>query len=111
MAVIGKIRERGTLLLVLVGGAMVAFILGDFFSNKRGSSASREQSIGSVYGNDIERQNYELKVNEELESRLLVPKIYGNVLKLPPSAQHRALRLIRATRVVNTAQLLWAKRY
>ena len=69
MAVIGKIRERGTLLLVLVGGAMVAFILGDFFSNKRGSSASREQSIGSVYGNDIERQNYELKVNEELESR------------------------------------------
>ena len=71
MAVIGKIRERSTLLLVLVGGALAAFILGDLFSNKRGSfgGSGADQSIGSVYGSDIDRQNYELKVSEELESR------------------------------------------
>jgi peptidyl-prolyl cis-trans isomerase D len=69
MAVIGKIRERSTLLLVLVGGALAAFILGDFFSNNPSGNSAGEQSVGSIFGNDIDRQTYELKVNEELESR------------------------------------------
>ena len=30
MAVIGKIRERGTLLGIIVGGALALFVVGDF---------------------------------------------------------------------------------
>ncbi|MBL4587520.1 MAG: SurA N-terminal domain-containing protein [Flavobacteriales bacterium] len=31
--VIGKIREKSTLLLIMIGGAMLAFILGDLLNS------------------------------------------------------------------------------
>ncbi|MCB0780812.1 MAG: SurA N-terminal domain-containing protein, partial [Flavobacteriales bacterium] len=66
MAIIGKIRERSGLLIVLVGGAMVAFILSDLFTN-RGPSAE-DQVIGEVGGDPILLQKFERRVNDEVES-------------------------------------------
>ena len=66
MAIIGKIRERSGLLIVLVGGAMVAFILSDLFTN-RGPSAE-DQVLGEVAGDPILLQRFEQRVNDEVES-------------------------------------------
>ncbi|HRF82511.1 MAG TPA: SurA N-terminal domain-containing protein, partial [Flavobacteriales bacterium] len=66
MAVIGKIRERSGLLLVLVGGAMVAFILTDVFSGRGGGREDR--NIGTVGGDGISMMEFERRVNDEVES-------------------------------------------
>ncbi len=52
MAVLGKIRERGLLLIFVVGGALVAFILTEFI-NSRSSGPREEGTVGSIYGEDI----------------------------------------------------------
>lgn len=66
MAVIGKIRERSGLLLVLVGGAMVAFILTDLFSGR--GQGREDQVIATVDGEEISAVEYERRVNDEIES-------------------------------------------
>ncbi len=52
MAVLGKIRDRGLLLIFVVGGALVAFILTEFI-NSRSSGTIEEGTVGSIYGEDI----------------------------------------------------------
>ena len=66
MAAIGKIREQSTLLLIVIGGAMVAFVLGDLFSNS-GFSPS-EQYVGEVYGEEIDMLEYEQRVDAQEQS-------------------------------------------
>ncbi|MBM3171283.1 MAG: SurA N-terminal domain-containing protein [Bacteroidetes bacterium] len=51
MAVIGSIRKRGTLLLVVIGLSMVAFILGEFLP--RIFSESSDTGIASINGKEI----------------------------------------------------------
>ena len=66
MAIIGKIRERSGLLLVLVGGAMAAFILTDLFSGR--GNGRQDQVLGTVGGEEISAVEYERRVNDEIES-------------------------------------------
>ena len=66
MAVIGKIRERSGLLLVLVGGAMAAFILTDLFSGQGGGR--QDQVLGTVGDEEIGAVEFERRVNDEIES-------------------------------------------
>jgi peptidyl-prolyl cis-trans isomerase D len=66
MAVIGKIRERSGLLLVIVGGALVLFILGEFISS--GSSGRRGQALGTVGDEEISAVEFERRVSDEIES-------------------------------------------
>ncbi len=66
MAVIGKIRERSGLLLVIVGGAMAAFILTDLFSSR---GAGRQDAVlGEVAGEEIGVAEFERRVSDEVES-------------------------------------------
>ena len=67
MAAIGKIRENSTFLLIVIGGAMVAFILGDLFSG--GGPTPQEQYVGEVYGEEIDMVQYEQRVQEQIQSR------------------------------------------
>ncbi|MDQ3100630.1 MAG: SurA N-terminal domain-containing protein, partial [Bacteroidota bacterium] len=79
MAVIGKIRERSGLLLVLVGGAIVLFILGDLMGG--GSMGGpRDQVLGTVGDEEISVVEFERRVNEEIES-------YRNDFGQPVNAQ------------------------
>ena len=48
MAIISKIRDNGWLVLVLIGGALVAFIMGDFL--KGGGPEEPKYGIGTIYG-------------------------------------------------------------
>lgn len=65
MAVIGQIRKHSGLLIVIVGIALAAFVLGDFLK----PSASRpNQYVGSVDGTEISTIDFETKVDERIEA-------------------------------------------
>ncbi len=65
MAVIGQIRKHSGLLIVIVGIALAAFVLGDFLK----PSASRpSQNVGSVDGTEISIIDFETQVDERIEA-------------------------------------------
>ena len=66
MAIIGSIRKRGTLLLFIIGGALVAFILGDALGTG-GGGQQLDQSIGSIDGKDIDPIEYEFRVQRQID--------------------------------------------
>lgn len=56
MAIIGKIRDKSWLILIIVGGALLAFILGDW---QKISGGSEEQfGFGTVYGEKVDIEEY-----------------------------------------------------
>ena len=62
MAVIGKIREKSSLLLIVIGVAMLAFILGDFF--KSGQSFFGEgNSLGEIGNVEISGVDFNNKLD------------------------------------------------
>lgn len=62
MAVIGKIRKHSGLIVITVGIALAAFVLGDFV--KQGPS--RSNFIGEVDGEEITYQEFARKVDENI---------------------------------------------
>jgi peptidyl-prolyl cis-trans isomerase D len=64
MALIGKIREKSGLLLVVVGIAMLAFILGGWDSMFGGYTD--ELGIGVVYGEKIDETKYRIAVENTM---------------------------------------------
>jgi len=66
MAIITKIRSYSVLLLVIVGLALIAFVIGDFFAH--GPMRAPAFYIGEVNNNKISVRDFELRVNEQLES-------------------------------------------
>lgn len=65
MAIIGKIREKSWLILILIGGALLAFILTDY--QKMGSGNDIEFGYGTVYGEmvNMDEYNQQLAIAEE----------------------------------------------
>ena len=59
MASLQKIREHGVLLLIVVGLAMLAFILGDFMNSGSSFFHRSEQYVGEIEGEDIHIQDFE----------------------------------------------------
>lgn len=59
MISINKIREKSGLLLIIVGVAMLAFILGDLFTSKPGQTAI---NVGEIAGENIEAADFEKAV-------------------------------------------------
>lgn len=64
MAIIGEIRKRQWLLLVVILGALAAFILGDAFRNSGGSS--EERSVSTIYGDNLSYSDYDKLLAKEL---------------------------------------------
>ena len=62
MAIIGKIREKSVLLVVIIGLALLAFILGDY---QKGSSGSDDFiGSGTVFGERIDEVKFEAMVQQ-----------------------------------------------
>ena len=78
MAVIGKIRERGGLLVGIVLVSLALFILGDWLAGR--GSGRTDQVLGEVGGAEIGVVEYERRVNDEVES-------YRNEIGQPASQQ------------------------
>ena len=70
MAIIGKIRDKGWLVLVVVGLALAAFILGDWTRITQGSEP--KYGYGTVYGEkvDIEEFNKTVAKNQATADRI-----------------------------------------
>ncbi len=64
MAAIGSIRKHSTLLVIVIGGALVAFILGDFLKK----SNRRDVNAGKVNGMEITIMGFNKKLDENIES-------------------------------------------
>ena len=71
MSVLSKIRERSTLLLIIIGGALVAFILGDILtSNSTLFSGGGRNDLGEISGKTISAEEFEqrlLKMEENFK--------------------------------------------
>ena len=57
MAIIGKIQRNGLLMLIVVGGALLAFIFTDFI--KGGGDDYEQLDMGTVYGEPIDEEEYD----------------------------------------------------
>ncbi|MDR1591956.1 MAG: SurA N-terminal domain-containing protein [Prevotellaceae bacterium] len=64
MATLGKIRERGVLLLVIVGLALLAFIIGDFISSGTTFFQQAKANVGSVNGEKIGAEDFMAAINQ-----------------------------------------------
>jgi len=80
MAVIGKIRERSGLLIVLVGGALALFILDALLSNRGGPTGRGDDPVGEIAGEQIKLGDFDRRVSDEVES-------YRNEFGQPANAQ------------------------
>ena len=65
MAVISKIRSYSGLLIAVIGIALVAFVLGDFFGY--GPMGGQSIDVGKVDKTNISFQEFEKRVNDRLE--------------------------------------------
>lgn len=66
MAVIGKIRERGGLLVGIVFVSLALFILGDWLAGR--GQGRQDQVLGEVGGTEIGVMEYERRVSDEVDS-------------------------------------------
>lgn len=66
MAVIGTIRKQSAFLVIIIGVALAAFVLGDFTKSRRGGS--REVNVGVVDGEDITIMDFNAKVDQNIEA-------------------------------------------
>ncbi|MBP7515102.1 MAG: peptidylprolyl isomerase [Flavobacteriales bacterium] len=65
MAVIGKIRERGNLLVILVGGALLLFVLDALLSGNQGGRGPGGEAIGEIAGEEVSRIDFANRVDEQ----------------------------------------------
>jgi peptidyl-prolyl cis-trans isomerase D len=66
MAVIGAIRKRSTLLLIIIGGALVLFVLSDFLGNQGGGRRQKIEPIAEIFGDDINFQEFDFEVQRQI---------------------------------------------
>ncbi|HRH39145.1 MAG TPA: SurA N-terminal domain-containing protein, partial [Flavobacteriales bacterium] len=66
MAIIGRIRSKGGLLVGIVGLAMALFIIGALWDNP--GRGRRDETLGSVGDQEISASEFEGRVDDELES-------------------------------------------
>ena len=68
MSVLSTIREKSTLLLIIIGGALVAFILGDILSSGDRLFSRRNNDVGEVAGQSISAQEFEQRLQKVEEN-------------------------------------------
>jgi peptidyl-prolyl cis-trans isomerase D len=66
MAVIGNIRKRSGLLVIVIGVALAAFVLGDFAA---GGGGRPEMNVGSVDGEDISIQDFNMRYEQNANAQ------------------------------------------
>ena len=64
MAILGRIRARGILLIVVVGLAMLAFIIGDFLNSGATFFHSMNSNVASVNGKKVDAMKYQAAIEQ-----------------------------------------------
>lgn len=68
MAVIGKIRQQSTLVLIIIGGAIMAFVLTDLFSAKAGGGQQGPINLAEVNGTNISPTEFDMRLQQAYEN-------------------------------------------
>ena len=68
MAIIGKIREKSTLVLIIIGGAIIAFVLSDLFSSGAGGMSQGPVFLAEVKDETITPDEYEEQLQQAYEN-------------------------------------------
>ena len=63
MAIIGKIRERSTLVLIIIGLAIVAFVLTDLFT-AQSSGQQGPINLAEIEGDAVSAADFDFKLQE-----------------------------------------------
>jgi peptidyl-prolyl cis-trans isomerase D len=66
MAIIGKIRKRGGIIVVIIGIALAAFVLGDFWK-KGNKGGSHKSNLGEICGEKITYLDFEKQVDAQVD--------------------------------------------
>jgi len=88
MAAIGKIREKSGLLIVIIGVALAAFVLGDLVKNLGKAKAVDQSKIALINDEKISSMDFNQRVNEQAEltkeqlkkSDLTAEETYNNAI-------------------------------
>lgn len=68
MAVLNKIRQRSVFLIIIIAMALFAFVLADVFQNGGFTSNKELNTVGTINGNDISRNDFLNKVENALRN-------------------------------------------
>ena len=68
MAVLGKIRSRGMILIGIIGLGLLAFIAEEAFRSCEATRNNQRQQVGEVYGEKISVQEFQRMVDEYAEA-------------------------------------------
>ena len=66
MALIGKIRKQSGLLLIVIGLAMVLFVVGDMFRPGSNIFGGADDTVAELNGEEISYREYESRVETEV---------------------------------------------
>ena len=64
-----SIRNRSGLMLAVIGVAMLAFIMMDLMSSQSSGGGQIDVSVGKVYEESIDAQDFENRVQEQYEQQ------------------------------------------
>lgn len=67
MAILGKIRSKGVLLLVIVGFALFAFIIGDFLTQGSTYFNKSRETVAEIVGEEVNIQDYQAAIDQMVE--------------------------------------------
>lgn len=69
MAVLNKIRQRSVFLIVIIALALFSFVLSDIIRNGGFSSSKSQNTIGTINGQDVDRQEFAMQVESFQRNR------------------------------------------
>ncbi len=69
MAAIGSIRKRSGLLIIIIGVALVLFLLTDFLGKANFGGPTGETNVGSIKGEPISQQDFGIRVENALQAQ------------------------------------------
>lgn len=69
MAAIGSIRKRSGLLIIIIGVALVLFLLTDFLGKANFGGPTGETNVGSIKGEPISQQDFSIRVENAVQAQ------------------------------------------
>ena len=82
MAALGKIRSKGTFLIIIIGLGLFGFIAGDMFRSCESTGRERSNRVGEILGEKIGAQDYQAYVEEFVEcTKITAPQANDDQLR------------------------------
>ncbi len=92
MAALNKIRSQAGLLVIVVGVALLAFIVGDFLNSGQSFSLLRQNKVATVNGTDIKPDEFQARAEALTNERKRQYEMQGNTM--PDGAVHEINRQV-----------------